>query len=244
MRLVDAHIHLPAYSDPTDVIELARSSGTTLISCTVNASEVERNLLLRARWPGTVSCFVGVHPSDVSSENPSERLKDIVEGCDGIGEIGLDPKYSEVSRGSMQMSAFEDQLELAERTGKPVEVHSRGAEKVCLETLGSFRLKSVLMHWFEGEQELQLLESSGSFVSFGPALLYSKRLRRIAAKVPADRILTETDGPVAYGPIEGRSGPVLIASVLFTLAEVEGVSFEEAARRVEENARGFLHPDE
>jgi TatD DNase family protein len=239
MALVDAHLHLPEYGDAIGVVD--RAPGVCLFSCTVKPAQAEVNLKLRDERPGLVRCFLGVHPSDVTDALPSEQLSRFVSGCDGVGEIGLDPKYSEVGRESLQMKAFLDQLSLAERLGKPVQVHSRGSEKACLEVLGTFRLRSVLMHWFEGEEEqLQLASSRGYYFSFGPALLYSKKIRRIAERVSAERLLTESDGPVAFNALGGASGPNLIASVLFRLGEVRGLSFEDVERTVEENARRYL----
>lgn len=221
MDLVDVHVHLPTYPDPRQVIEAARATQTTLVSCTVNLGQAKANLLLKGASPGAVRCFLGVHPSDAGPEAPGESLGRLIGEADGVGEIGLDRKYSEISPGSHQMNAFLDQLATAERFGKPVEVHSRGSEKVCLDILGSFRLPSVLMHWFEGEDCLQEVASRGYYVSVGPSILYSKKVRRVAVRVPSERILTESDGPVTFGPIGGRSGPSLVPSVLFALCEAK-----------------------
>jgi TatD DNase family protein len=240
MNLVDAHIHLPTYGGHTEVVEAAETTGTLLVSCTVNSAEAAANLRIREQHPNMVRCFLGVHPSDVSEELPSVSLGDLLSRADGIGEIGLDRKYSDTAEGSLQMKAFLDQLAIAEKLGKPVEVHSRGSERACMSALTTFRLTSVLMHWFEGEDSLREVASRGYLVSVGPAILYSKKIRRIAASVPGDSLLTESDGPVAYNALGGRSGPSLIPSVLFGLAETRGVSFEEQGREVEGNLRRFL----
>jgi len=183
---------------------------------------------------------LGVHPSHVSEELPSSAIGSLLREADGIGEIGLDQKYSDASQGSLQMKAFLDQLEVAEKLGKPVEVHSRGSVSACLTALSSFGLKSVLLHWFEGEDSLNEVSSRGYYVSVGPAILYSKKIRRIASSVRSDALLTESDGPVEYQAIGDRSGPALIPSVLFRLAEVRGVTFEEIGREVEGNLHRFL----
>jgi TatD DNase family protein len=240
MTLVDAHIHLPAYGGQKAWLQGGGEGSTLLISCTVNASEAEENLRARSENPSRIRCFVGVHPSDATGERPSVGLAPFLDRCDGIGEIGLDEKYSVTSEGSIQMDAFLDQLRVAEELGKPVQVHSRGSEMRCLEILGTFNLKAVLMHWFEGEGLISEVVSRGYFVSVGPALLYSKKIRRIAGTVPADSLLTESDGPVAYGPLGGASGPFLIASVLYGLAEVRRGRYDDLEKTVEENAKRFL----
>lgn len=240
MTLVDAHVHLPEVPSVKAMVEGMR--GICMFSCTVNLGQVETNLRLSEDSKGLVRCFVGVHPSEVTDDLPGEHLSRFMERADGLGEIGLDPKYSESGKGSRQMKAFLDQLSLAERYGKPVQIHSRGSEGACLEVLGTFRLRSVLMHWFEGDEEsaTQLAISRGYYFSLGPALLYSKKIRRLAQRVPQDRLLTESDGPVPFNALGGASGPNLIASVVFKLGEVRLFSFEEAERVVEENSRSFL----
>ena len=209
----------------------------------MNASEAPENLRIRSENPQNVRCFVGVHPSDAittAGGPPSTGLAPFLARCDGIGEIGLDEKYSSTSEGGAQMEAFLDQLRLAEELGKPVQVHSRGSEQKCMDILGTFRLKTVLMHWFEGEALVSEAASRGYYFSLGPALLYSKKLRRIAQAVPAERLLTESDGPVSFGPLRGAGGPNLIASVLFRLAEIRGERYGDLERTVEENAGRFL----
>jgi TatD DNase family protein len=240
LKLADAHVHLLSYPDPEEVVVAADATGTVLLSCTVNPREAEGSLVLRRDHPETVRCFLGVHPSDAGPELPSTTIGRLFESADGVGEIGLDPKYAEVSPGGTQLKTFVDQLETAERLGKPVQVHSRDSERACLEILGSFRLRSVLMHWFEGESHLPLVMDRGYFVSVGPSLLYSKKLKRIASNMPLGSLLTESDGPVSFAVIGGRNGPSLIPSVLFCLSELKGGDFGEMADTLVGNLRRFL----
>ncbi|MDA4123436.1 MAG: TatD family hydrolase [Thaumarchaeota archaeon] len=247
MRLADVHLHLPEYQDPSSVIDNAKDRGMLLVSCAVNLAQTDLNLRLRAENPGVLRCFSGVHPSDASKEGPvldRERFLELVRASDGVGEIGLDPKYSELGEGSMQRRWFLMQLEAAEKTGKPVQVHSRGSERQCLDILGTFRLRAVLMHWFEGQEDGTTGEvvSRGYFVSFGPALLYSKRLRTLARVISEDRELTESDGPVSFKALGGAGGPDTVASVAFGLAELWGHGFSDMARRLDENLSAFLGP--
>ncbi len=184
MTLVDVHIHLNAYSGREGEVLLAGTGSMLLVSCTVNPSEAAESLRMRSERPRNIKYFVGVHPSDVTGELPVTALAPFLDQCDGIGEIGLDEKYSPITEGSAQMGAFLDQLRVAEKLGKPVQVHSRGAEEKCMEILGTFNLKSVLMHWFEGEGLLSEVVSRGYFVSLGPALLYSKKPAKDSARTP------------------------------------------------------------
>jgi TatD DNase family protein len=240
VTLVDAHVHLASYPTGGSPLRTALGTSLCLLSCTVNAGEAAENARIRDRTGGAAKSFVGIHPSDATAQLPRELLAPYLEGCDGIGEIGLDEKYSTTEAGGNQMRAFVDQLALAESLGKPVQVHSRGSERKCLDALSAFNLNGVLMHWFEGEALLSEVVSRGYFVSVGPALLYSRKIRRIAEATPMDRLLTESDGPVGFGPLGGAAGPGLIPSVLLGLADVHGVRYDDMESRVESNARALL----
>lgn len=241
IRFWDAHVHLPAYPDPKPVIAGAAERGIRLVSVTVAPSEAMANLALKVAYPDTVRSFIGVHPSDaVGAEGAMEALAPLWEGADGVGEVGLDPKYSAVGGVSPQSAVFTAQVEVAERLAKPIQVHSRGAEPQCLDVLESHSVVSLL-HWFEGEEHLgRALAMPRTFFSFGPAMLYSKKLQRIAARCPREAVLVESDGPVAFAPLGGPEGPGLLPSVAFKVAELWGLPLEEAADQLSRNTLAFL----
>lgn len=240
MRFCDSHVHLSDYARPETLVDFAEWNKSALFSAGVGRSTSLRTLKLAESHPNVVFPFVGVHPSEAEREADLSWLGPSLKEAAGAGEMGLDPKYSEVGVNSAQMRAFKAQLESAERMSKPVQVHSRGAETESLDTLSAFRNSSVLMHWFEGEERLRTTRDRGYFISFGPALLYSKRLKRMAASYDRDKVLTETDGPVSYGPLEAAQGPCLIPSVLFELSRLWRTTFDEAREQVLSNAWRYL----
>ena len=196
-------------------------------------------LALASEHPGKVVAFVGVHPSEAAKSGGTEWLQGALAGAAGLGEVGLDPTYSSVGPGSPQMRTLLTELKMAEDQRKPVQVHSREAETAALDVLDGFGLPRVLMHWLESEDALPRALGRGYFVSYGPALLYSKRLQRMAARSPPGQVLTETDSPVPYRPL-GARGPSLVPSVVFRLAELWGMEFDEAREVVATNAERFL----
>jgi TatD DNase family protein len=242
VRFVDSHLHLDSPAAPGEV-SLAEATDTLLLACGVDRKTSDLAISY-ASSHGLVKPFVGVHPSEALKERGLKWFDSSVVKAAGIGEIGLDPKYSSVGPRSAQRKAFTLQLEVAQAQSKPVQVHSRGAEKLCLQFLGEFNLGSVLMHWFEDEERLVEVVGRGYFVSFGPALLYSKRLQRMAARCDPSRILTETDSPVPYSPLGGVRGPSLIPSVVFRLSEVLKMPFDETRELTVRNGLAFLGPGE
>lgn len=197
-------------------------------------------LAIAKNEPRLVRAFVGTHPSEAKEGMDFGWFQDALREAAGAGELGLDPKYSEVAPLSLQMTLFMQQLEGAERAVKPVQVHSRGAEKACLETLTSYRVGPVLMHWFQSEVELRGVEDGGYFVSFGPAILQSKRLQRMASSLDPTLILTESDGPVTFRPLGGAGGPSLIPTVVFKLAELWKMTFSESEELLMRNGLNYL----
>jgi TatD DNase family protein len=187
-----------------------------------------------------VKAFVGVHPSEALVTESLAWLGPAAERAAGIGEIGLDPRYSPLTKESKQRIFFEKQIRIAEQARLPVQVHSRGAPEECIATLGESGLDRVLLHWFEGEEMLSKVMDLGYYVSFGPTLMHSKKLQRMAASADPDFVLTESDGPVRFGALGDASGPQLIPSVAFKLAEVWGEPFEDALRRLVRNCAGYL----
>jgi TatD DNase family protein len=243
VRFVDSHLHLEE-KGVAECLALATSCETLLVSCGVDHETSEEALELAASNPKVVKAFVGVHPSEASTEGDLRWLGPALERATGLGEAGLDPKYSATGPGSAQLRVLTAQLEAVQAARKPVQVHSRNAERECLDSLSGFAPPRVLMHWFQGEEYIQEVVERGYFVSFGPQLLYSKKLQRIASRCPRDQALTETDSPVAFEPLGGVGGPSLVATVAFKLAELWGGGFEDTRATLVENAVRFLGSSE
>jgi TatD DNase family protein len=240
VRFIDSHLHLPLFQSPQEVLRDCVASETLLWSAAVDRASSAANLDLARRSSAYVHPFVGVHPSEAARGMDLAWLEGLLEQATGLGEVGLDPKYSEVAEGSPQMRILQTQIELAERKDKPVQVHTRDTARLCLEKLSSYRLRRVLLHWFEGEDEASTAAGRGYYISVGPAVLYSKKVVRVAATYPEDLILPESDGPLAFQALSGAGGPLLIPSVVFGLAQLRHRSFGEMAESLLNNGRSFL----
>jgi TatD DNase family protein len=244
MRFVDSHVHLCEYQETFEILSTARSTETLLLSSGIDRRSSLRTLEIARAAPGLVKAFVGVHPSEAQLETDLEWFEAALGEAAGAGELGLDPKYSEVVTHSPQMAVLIRQLEVVEKAGKPVQLHTRGAERECLELLRSYRLRAVLLHWFQGESNLGKAEERGYFVSFGPALLQSRRLQRMASSLEPSQVLAESDGPVSFAALGGVGGPSLIPTVAFKLAWLWNLTFSEAEKRLLSNTLGYLGESE
>ena len=242
MRFVDSHLHLEELASGD--VAFAGATETLLVACGIDQQTSLATIRLADSNRRNVKAFVGVHPSEALNEAGLGWLGPSLERASGLGEVGLDPKYSPIGPESGQMKVLLAQLEAAQAARKPVQVHSRDAERECLAALDRFNLGPVLMHWFQAEPLAREATDRGYFVSFGPALLYSKKLQRMASRCPHTQALTETDSPVPFAPLGGTRGPPLVASVVFKLAEVWGEGFEDTRMTVATNAMRFLGASE
>lgn len=239
MRWADCHVHLSDYSALEQTLKFASERQIRLFSVSTGHDTALTTLELSKRFRSSLKSFIGIHPSAAVTESELDAFSGLLDVADGIGEIGLDPTYSETTPGRPQATIFASFLELAEKHDKPVQVHTRKAERQCLDLLGVHKLK-VLLHWFEGEALLEEAAQRGYFVSVGPAVLYSKKLERIARAYPLDLILTESDGPVSFPPLGGVGGPLLVPSVIFRLAEILKLDLAELAERLFDNSVKYL----
>ena len=239
VRFVDSHLHLDG-EDARITLNFALSADALLLACGVDERTSLELLTLAESSPKSARAFVGVHPSEAEKAGEGDWLAAAAPRASGIGEVGLDPNYSSIGEGSAQLTWFTRQLEVAEESAKPVQVHTRGAEAKCLEVLARYRVPHVLLHWLESESELPEATRRGYFVSLGPALLYSKRLQRIAARADPSLLLLESDSPVSYSPLGGVRGPMLIPSVAFRLAEIRGEPFDRTLALCAQNSLRFL----
>ncbi len=247
--LVDSHSHLdfPDFADDLDaIVARAEAAGIgRIVTISTRVKHIDTLLGITARFPN-VYCSVGTHPHNADEEDgiPAERLIELTKHPKvvALGEAGLDYFYQHGSR-EAQERGFRVHIAAARATGLPLVVHTREADEDCgriLEeemTKGSFR---AVLHCYTGGRELAMKAISlGLSISFTGILTFKKSqaLRDLAAELPADRIMVETDAPyLAPGKFRGkRNEPAYVVEIAKVLAEARGVTLEEISRQTTEN---------
>ncbi len=252
LLLVDAHAHLDdsSLASFSDVLALS-DVDLVVISNSVDSLSSTRNLELAKRSDRIIP-FVGIHPGifrenadDTNLRKPAiepmiEEVRNLAYAALGIGEIGIDPKYGSVEK---QEQLFLSMLSLCEKTTLPITIHSRDSVSKILQILPTFDLKGkVLFHWFAGsESELAAINDRGIFVSYGPAILVSKRLCTLVEKTPLDLILSETDSPTPFSLLNhATSTPFLIASAAFKISLIKEMKLDSLEEFICENTMRYL----
>jgi TatD DNase family protein len=247
--LIDSHCHLdfPDFSTELDeVVARARSAGIErMVTISTRVRGHDAVLAIAQRFPD-VYCSVGTHPHH-AYEELDVTTADLVARTQSakvvaLGEAGLDYHYDNSPRDA-QEHGFRTHIAAARETGLPLVIHSREADEdtagILEEETGKGAFPAVL-HCFTGGPDLaRRAIALGHFISFTGILTFknSAALRAVAAELPADRILVETDAPyLAPGRYRGkRNEPAFVIETANTLAEVRGVSFETIARETTEN---------
>jgi TatD DNase family protein len=244
--VVDTHCHLDHCEPPDDeLVERARAAGLTrLATVGINGDSIERALQAAAEHD-EVFAIVGCHPHETAGFDQASLDEIERAAADpnvrAIGETGLD-YYRDHSPREDQRRGFEAQLELAERLGLPVAIHTRAAEDDTFAILREHadRLPAVILHCFSAPDRLDECVERGYLCSFAGNVTYPSAtdLQRAAAEVPAELLLAETDAPwLAPQPVRGkRNEPSNVVHTGQQLAELRGIPYDELDRTVEQNA--------
>jgi len=247
--LIDSHCHLdfPDFASELDaVVGRARAAGIERMVTISTRVARQADVLAIADRFSDVFCSVGTHPH-YAHEELDVTAADLVARTRhpkvvALGEAGLDYHYDNSPR-EAQARGFRTHIAAARETGLPLVIHSRDADadtaKILEEETGKGAFPAVL-HCFTGGPDLaRRAIALGLFISFTGILTFknSDALRAIAASLPADRILVETDAPyLAPGKLRGkRNEPAFVIETAKVLAETRGVSLDEIAQQTTAN---------
>ena len=188
---------------------------------------------------------VGVHPEHTGTmtDEDMDILKSYTdhEKVKAIGEIGLDYYYDDVEK-SIQKNWFIRQIELANQVSLPVIVHDREAHGDTLDILKNHLKTGGVLHCFSGSREMaREVIDMGMYIAFGGTLTFknARRVREVMEYVPLEWILVETDCPyLAPEPNRGkRNSSLYIPHILETMADIKGISVQEAEEITCNNAK-------
>lgn len=251
MSLVDSHCHL----DRLDVT--AHPNGLEGALAQASEQGVGELLCVSINWENfpivqslaaqheQVYATVGVHPNDREGHEPS--LDELIQGAQlpkviGVGETGLDYFRSGEGERAGQQARFRRHINAAKAVNKPLIIHSREASKDTLRILREEGADQVggIMHcfvddWKTAEQAMEL----GFYISFSGILTFSSatQVREVAERVPAERMLIETDAPyLAPVPHRGKPNyPAYVRHVAEKLAEIRKTRLDQIAKTTRAN---------
>jgi TatD DNase family protein len=252
--LVDTHAHLDderLRADLDSVLNRAVCAGVEQIIAIGTTGETSAAAVELARAHAGVFAAVGIHPNDAAESGQRDwpRIADLIvrPGVVAVGETGLD-RYWNRTPFPEQQAWFDRHICLAHERNLPIVIHSRDCQGDIIKQLrGHGRPIRGVMHAFTGSwDEAQAYLELGLHVSFAGMVTFTNKglngLRDVAARVPLDRLLVETDSPyLSPHPHRGQTNePARVALTAARLAEIRGVSLVDFARITTTNARSLF----
>jgi TatD DNase family protein len=236
--LIDSHCHLDYFSDEERplVIQRAKAAGVgQMVTIGVTLTQSRQAIAMAEADPDVFAC-VGVHPNHAADEPPVPSPKAIADLANhpkviGIGESGLDYFYDKAPK-DVQQENFRAHIRAAALSGLPLAIHARDADADIARILAEERAGgqdfAFLLHCFSSTRALaEAALEMGGYISFSGILTFPKshEIRDIAAIVPLDRLLVETDSPyLAPVPFRGkRNEPAHTVHTAKVLGDVKGL---------------------
>ena len=246
--IIDTHAHYDDEAFDKDREKLLDSMQNRGIEYIVNVgasiASCKTTVGLTRRFPNVYGAL-GVHPDEVASltDEDFDWLKHAIykPKIVAVGEIGLDYHWRQDNK-ELQKKAFIKQIELANKLGLPVSIHTRDAIDDTIEIIRKYKIKeSGVLHCcpFNPELVKQALDA-GLYIGFGGTCTFksSKNAKKIIEMVPADKLLIETDSPyLAPEPVRGtRNDSSNLKYIVEKIAEFKETSPEKIAKMTYENA--------
>jgi TatD DNase family protein len=255
VALIDTHAHLDDERFAADlpaVLDRARAAGVARVIAVGTTAASSRQCVALARQYPALRATVGIQPNHVAEAAPGDwdEVVALAAGPEvvGLGETGLD-RYWDRTPFPQQEDYFARHLALSRQVGRAVVIHCREAEADVVRMLrddfdrhGPVR---AVMHSFAGDPATaRACLDMGLYISFAGMLTYknAEALRAVAAQIPLDRLLVETDSPyLAPVPVRGkRNEPAFVAHTAAVLASLKQVSPDVLAEQTTRNAHALF----
>ena len=254
MKIIDTHAHYDDRwfdEDRYEVLDRILSDNVlAIINMSVNIPTCDFSLRLTERYEN-VFCAVGIHPENIAGtpENYIDILRELAKNkkAVAIGEIGLDYHY-EGYDAQKQQEIFENQIKLANELSLPVVIHCRDATEDTMKILRRTTPDKFVVHCYSSSPETaKELLKLGAYISFTGVLTFknAKKAVHSCEIIPSDRLMLETDSPyMSPVPFRGsRRDSSMTHKTAEKLAEIKGISTEEAVKMCNENAIHFFKLD-
>jgi len=246
--LIDVHCHANLYLTIEDILKEAFNLGVEkIIAVAMSAISQERILEISQQFDAIYPAL-GIHPEEVKMNKKIEDQLDSLERfiksnnqkIVAIGEIGLDHHFIKNKElYPPQKRIFLRMLKLAQDLKLPIILHSKGAEQLVFDSLPSYNIHAVNIHWYSGpENLLKLGIDRGYYYSITPAINYSPAVKKTVEMVDTQHLLLESDGPVEY---LGKIGtPGMIQEVLKSISKLKNLSINELEEQIYKNTKNVF----
>jgi TatD DNase family protein len=240
-KLIDTHCHIDLYRDPKVVIAETEAQQIYTIAVT-NTPSVYPHLQALCNNLRYIRPAIGLHPElAVARYKELPQMWQFLSSTRYVGEVGLDYTTKDLSERRIQLKAFEQILaHCAEYGDKVLTIHSRRAVLDVINAIGKEYRGTIILHWYSGSlRELNRAIEYGYYFSVNFSMLRSENGRKLIAKMPRNRVVTETDGPFIKISDE-PARPVHISRTIEVLADLWKISVADTKELIFNNFHALL----
>jgi TatD DNase family protein len=241
MTFIDVHCHLDrCKGNVEDIIRRAKAAGVGIIVNNGVGKEANRETLELSQDFNEVKAALGIYPLDALRLTDKEIDDEIdfisknKERVVAIGEVGLDLKENkELEKQIKNLSKF---INLAKELDIPIIVHSRKAERACIELLEKSGAKKIIMHCFSGDFKLvERIKNNKWYFSIPAIVKFSEHFQKMAKEIPIEQIFCETDSPYLHPDKKMNNEPAFVVECYKKIAEIKGIGLKECESKIEDN---------
>ncbi len=239
---IDVHCHLDLIEKEIDIdsiIKKCRENKVLIVADGVDIKTNRKMLEYAEKYENVKTCL-GVYPEHIIELSDNEikiEIDFIRKNKDkilGIGEVGID--FVKQDGKDKQEEYFREFINLAIELDKPVIVHSRKAEKECIEILEKMKAEKVVMHCFSGNMRLvQKIINNKWMLSIPASVKHAEHFQKVIEIAPIENLLCETDSPYLHPDRKFPNTPDNVIESYKMIAKIKGISLKEAEKKIEEN---------
>lgn len=238
---IDIHSHIDMCKDINAIIKNAKNKNVKILTAGVNSDSNIKLLELKNKFPEIEIAF-GIYPTDclklsekeINSE--IEFIKKNKEKIIAIGEVGLDLKENSEETLETQKENLTKFVNLAKELDIPVVIHSRKAEKECVELLEKLNYSKIIMHCFSGNMKLaDRIIKNKWFLTAPTNIKHSEHFQKIIEKTPIEQLFCETDSPFLHPDKLPNNEPANVIESYKKIAEIKNLPLEKVEKIIEEN---------
>ena len=238
---IDIHSHIDICKDIDILIKNAKKENVKILTAGTSPKSNRKILELKEKYPEINICL-GIYPIDalklsekeINSE--IEFIKKNKSNILGIGEVGLDLKHASEDSLEIQKENLTKFGNLAKELDVPIIIHSRKAEKECIELLEKLNYNKIIMHCFSGNMKLvdKIIKNNWN-LSIPANVKHSEHFQKIVEKTPIKQLFCETDSPFLHPDKLQENEPANVIESYKKISEIKALPLAEVEKQIEEN---------
>ena len=239
--LIDIHSHIEICKDIDVLIANAKKQNVKILTAGTSPKSNREILKLKEKYPKINICL-GIYPIDALKlseekiDSEIEFIKKNKEKISAIGEVGIDLKHAKEDSLETQKENLKKFGNLAKELDIPIIIHSRKAEKECIELLEKLNYNKIIMHCFSGNMKLvsRIINNNWN-LSIPANVKHSEHFQKIVEQTPIKQLFCETDSPFLHPDKLRDNEPANVIESYKKISEIKKISLTEVEKKIEEN---------